>query len=429
MRHTVTEHKLANGAQGLVVNMPGTRVVNLLVRFNAGFQFADRVQYEIPHVMEHLIGCGSKKYPKVGELKVEFQRNGAYRNAYTNSGVNGYVIECADFELDRILDLVEQYMAHPTFPAEALPAEISNVREELSRFTTQHPVVCQMALAEKVFSAENLNFDARLEQLGSFTLDRVVAHYEATHTSANARFYVVGAFEDGGSAIVKRLEKVLDQLPRGERRQLLEVPGQGQAEPVVTKRDIKQIYYNLGLYAGEIPEQLRDPLVLLRIILTGGYQSRIYGEARRRGLAYHISSGSYVGPGETSFGFDGYVTEANIKNLFELVAREYRAVRDGNITRKELQAAKDLVIGSSVRSHQTPEDMLGWYMGRYDRENIIRSLDDYHESLRVVKAEQIVEVANRLVAPKAHGVSLLGDLDKRRVQAYADLLTPLWGQN
>ena len=426
MRHTVTEHKLANGAAGLVVSMPGTSVVNLVMRFNSGFQFADRAQYEIPHVMEHLIGCGSGKYSEVGQLKIEFQRNGAYRNAYTTSGVNGYVVECAAFELERILDLVEEYMAHPTFPAEALPAEISNVREELSRFTTQHSAVCQMALAEKAFPRENLNFDSRLEQLSSFTLDRVVKHYHDTHTSANARFYVAGSFADGGQEIVKRLEHILDQRPRGQRLRLLGAAGLGQDAPVVTQHEIKQIYYNVGLYAGESPEHLRDPLALLRMILTGGFQSRIYGEARRRGLAYLITSGAFMGPGETSFGFDGYVTEANIKELFELIAREYRAVREGHITESELQAAKDLIIGSSLRSHQTAEDMLGWYLGRYDREEIIRNFEEYHEALRAVTIEQVMEIAERLVEPKAHGVSLLGDVHEQQAQGYEKLLAPMW---
>jgi predicted Zn-dependent peptidase len=426
MNHTVTEHKLANGAQGLVVSMPGTNIVNIVLRFNSGFQFADRSRFEVPHVTEHLIGCGTKKYPQPNEFKIEVQKNGAYRNAYTNSTINGYVVECAEFELERILDLLEEYMTRPLFPAEAFATEISNVREELSRLTTQHAAVCSMALAERAFPHESLGYEERIEQLAAFEPEHILEHYHATHTSRNARFYVAGDFADGGAAVVKRLERIYDRLPRGHRLGPLARPGLGQEQAVVTQRDIKQIYYRAAAFAGEYPRPQRNALILLRMVLTGGFQSRIYGEARRRGLAYHIDSSSYSGPGESAFGFEGYVTEQNIEPLFELVAGEYRAVRQGQLTERELEAAKSLLIGSSLRAHQTAGDMLGWYLGPYDREELILDYEEHHEALRQVTREQVIEVANGVMKPKNHGISLLGEVSEKQAQAYAALLDPLW---
>lgn len=426
MKHQVIEHKLACGAQGLVVNAPGSSVVNVVIRFNSGFQFTDRAHYEIPHVTEHLISCGSQAYPTPGDLKVEFQKNGAYRNAYTNSSINGYVVECAEFELDRILDLMEEYLVRPTFPVEAFATEVSNVREELSRVTTQHGSVCAMALAERAFPQENLNFDARIEQLAGFTHRQVLDHYEATHTSANARFYVAGSFTDGGAAVVRRLERLLEQLPKGRRRKLRGEMGVGQAAPVVTLRDIRQIYYNLDFYAPESSQELRYALVILRTILTGGYQSRVYGQARQRGLAYAVSSPTFAGPGETSFGYAGYVTAPNIKELFALAAREYRSICDGEVTTAELESAKQLIVGSSLRSHQTPGDVLGWYLDRYDREETIIDYDDYQAALKNVTAEQVIEVARQIVAPGARGFSLLGDLTAAQAEGYLEPLKAMW---
>jgi predicted Zn-dependent peptidase len=148
MKHTVTEHKLASGAQGLTVHVPASNIFRIIVRFNAGFQFADRDKYEVPHVVEHLMGCGSEGYPKPDEFKIEVERNGAARNAFTSSQKNGYYIECADFERDRILDLFEEYITRPIFPESSFPTEISNVREELIRFTTQHASMCSINVLE-----------------------------------------------------------------------------------------------------------------------------------------------------------------------------------------------------------------------------------------------------------------------------------------
>lgn len=419
MKHTVTEHKLANGARGLVVHVPGSQVVNLIVRFNSGFQFADRSRYEIPHLMEHLIGCGSKAYPGPNQFKIEVEKNGAYRNAYTSDEVNGYVFECAAFELDRILDLCEEYLARPLFPEEAFETELSNVREELSRLTTQHAAVCSIALAERAFPYEDLNYETRIEQLPSFTREYVLEHYRTTHLSGNARFYVAGDLPDGGQRVVKRLERILDALPGGQRLEPRREPGIGQPAPVVTYREIKQIYYTYRMYAEELPWELRNASLLLRMLLTGGYQSRVYGEARRRGLAYHVEATRYAGPGASSFGFEGYVTAANIEALFKLIADEYQAVAAGKFTEAELKAAKDLLIGSTLRSFQTAGDMLGWYLAPYDREDRILDYDSYLEELRQVTAGQVQEVAQRFVRPAARGLSLLGDLDDKRASEYA----------
>lgn len=422
MKHTVTEHQLANGAKGLVVHVPEAQVVNIVVRFNSGFQFSDRSRYEVPHLMEHLIGCGSKKYPGPNQFKIEVEKNGAYRNAYTSDEVNGYVFECAAFELERILDLSEEYLARPLFPEEAFSTELSNVREELSRFTTQHAAVCSMALAERAFPEEQLNYETRIEQLPTFNRQHVVDHYESTHTSANARFYVSGHLPSGGQKVVDRLERVLDLLPRGERLRPLQKPGRGQAAPIVTQRDIKQIYYSFRMYAEELPWELRNASLLLRMLLTGGFQSRIYGEARRRGLAYHVDASRYAGPGASSFGFEGYVTADNIQPLFQLMADQYREVAAGKFTSEELEAAKDLMIGSTTRSFQTAGDMLGWYLAPYDREDRILDYDSYLQELREVTPELVRTAAQRFVGAGERGISLLGDVDEAKVGQYAAAL-------
>jgi predicted Zn-dependent peptidase len=428
MKHIVTEHKLASGARGLVVNVPGSAIVNIVIRFNAGFQFTNHDRYEVPHVAEHLIGCGTKRYPGPNEFKVEIQKNGAYRNAYTSADTNGYVIECAQFELDRIFDLLEEYIARPLFPSEAFATEVSNVREELTRNTTQHGTVCAMALAEQSFPHESLNYETRIQQLDSLRHEHILEHYQTTHTSQNARFYVAGSFEDKGASIAKRLERIFSALNRGQRLEPLRRPGRGLDQPVVTKRDIKQIYYRIAAFSGEYPRPLRNALTLLRMTLTGGFQSRIYGEARRRGLAYHISSSAYAGLGESEFGFEGYVTPQNIAPLFELVAQQYRAVRDGELTESELDAAKDLLVGSSLRGHQTAGDMLNWYLAPYDQEGIILDYDQYHEELRRVTLEQVREVANDIMKPGAHAASLLGDLSVNQADEYMALLEPFWSK-
>jgi predicted Zn-dependent peptidase len=426
MKHTVSEHHLAGGAAGLVIDVPGSDVVSIQIRFNSGYQFADRKLYEVPHVMEHLLATVTQKHPQQNAFIIDAQRNGAYFNASTSVDMNGYIYECADFELDRILDLVEEQVAEPLFEPKSLEAELSNVREELSRNTTQHATVCSIQLAERSFPQMWLNFDERIEQLEQIKLDNVREHYERTHTSANCRFVIAGSFPDGGAKLVKRLDKTFRRLPAGERlRRSLEI-GRDLEQPVVTQRDIQQLYYRVVMYFGELTEAETRAMTLLRLVLVGGMGARILGEARRRGLAYGVSGAGHAEPGNSSFGFLGYVTPKNAEALFQLITREFAAVRDGQLTEAELGAAKDLLIGSLKRSTQNPGDILGWYLEPYDESGEIRDFARTMDLLREVRLDELQAVAKTAAQAHRRGISFVGSVDDEQSKAYAAMLEPLW---
>jgi predicted Zn-dependent peptidase len=426
MKHTVSECHLSGGASGLIIDVPGSSVVSLQVRFNSGYQFANRARYEVPHVMEHILANVTAKHSAPNEFMIEAQKNGAYVNASTSVDVNGYIYEFAEFELDRIVGLLEEQLAEPFFDQDVLIAELGNVKEELLRITTQHSTVCSIRLAEKSFPQLWLDYEKRISQLDSITLDEVRDHYTRTHTSANARFVVAGNFPDGGEKLRKQLDQVFGRLPKGERLVRLRDIGLGLPKPIITKRSIGQMYYRVVMYFGELTEPERRALTLLRFVLVGGMASRVLGEARRRGLAYTVGAVGHAEPGNSSFGFLGYVSLDNAMALFELTAREYNNVRRGDLTEIELDAAKDLLVGSMTRSTQTAGDLLGWYMEPYDESGEIRDFESSLDLLRQVRIDEIVGVAEKASAASRPGLSFLGKVNAEIAKEYESALKGIW---
>jgi predicted Zn-dependent peptidase len=271
-----------------------------------------------------------------------------------------------------------------------------------------------------------LNYDQRIAQLPDIAVADVQNYNRRTHTASNGRFVLAGNFPNGGTALEKRLDQIFKRLPVGERLVRSREMGRNLARPVVTERDIKQYYYRVAMYFGELTEPERRALVLLRLVLVGGMGSRVLGEARRRGLAYQVAGAGHAEPGNSSFGFIGYVTPPNAKALFELMAREFAAVRDGGVTAEELAAAKDLLVGSIKRSTQTPGDLLGWYFDPYDESGEIRDFNEAMDLLRDVRAEEVEAVAAKAVSGGRHGVSLLGKLHKQDATEFEEALSPMW---
>jgi predicted Zn-dependent peptidase len=422
MIHKVYEHKLKNGAQGLVVHVPGSAVVNMRVTFHSGYQFADQKHFEVPHIMEHLLATVTKRHNKPNAFMIEAQKNGAYVNASTSSDTNEYVYECAEFELDRILGLVEEQVCEPLFSEVAFKAERGNVREELTRNTTQHMSVCSIALSAQAFPKQWQTYEERISQLNGIKLDQLEGHYRRTHTAANARFYLAGDFTDGGADVAKRFEKLFARLEQGERLLLSREQGKGSRQPIILNRDIDQIYYRTASYFGGLSEHERATLALVRMVMVGGMGSRVLGEARRRGLAYSVGAVSYSEPGNSAFGFTGYVTPANAAELFGLINKNLAAVAAGECRPAELKAAQDLLVGSITRSTQTAGDILQWYMDRYDDEGTIRDFDRGLEELRSVTVADITALARQIQDSDEHGVSLLGRLTKEQGSDLAAIL-------
>lgn len=426
MKHTVREYHVAGGAAGLIINVPGSDVVTMQFRFNSGFQFADPGIYELPHVLEHMLASVTKRHPGPNEWNIEACKNGAYVNAMTSTDVNGYIYECADFERERMLGLVEEQVTEPLLAKKPLESELGNVKEELARNTTIHGNVCTLMLAQAAFPKLWLDYETRIQQLPKITVEASRSHYRNTHTAANARFFLAGDFGKGDEAkIVKRLDRLFGKLPVGERLERSREIGLGTPKPLVAPRDIAQIYYRVMLYFGELTDAERRALVLLRMVLTGGFGSRVYGEARRRGLAYAVAAVGHAEPGNSSFGFGGYVTPGNAEPLFELMAREFAAVRQGEVTADELQAAKDLIVGQIKRGTQTPGDMLGWYIERYDEAGEIRDFEKELALLREVRPDEVAAVAQKAVAAGRLGLSFVGAVDGAAGEHYAKVLTLL----
>jgi predicted Zn-dependent peptidase len=65
--------------------------------------------------MEHILLGANKRIPRARDFQAEFEKNGAYSNASTGVYEITYEAECADFEWERILDLMQEAITEPLF--------------------------------------------------------------------------------------------------------------------------------------------------------------------------------------------------------------------------------------------------------------------------------------------------------------------------
>lgn len=397
MKHIVTEVELRSGARGLLIHVPGAQVMSSRIQFRAGTRYVrDKSIEETAHIMEHMAFGANADFKDEHAYEAEFTKNGAYHNAYTSDLSMVYVADCADFEWERILRLQQVAICQPRFNQTELDAEKGNVKSELTGYLNNHNRVLwpkiQQLLGEDVYT-----FWQRLQTISNVTLKDIREHHKRTHTTDNMRFVIAGKL-DGRKAQIQRILGEWE-LPRGERFDVPRDELRSGNPTLIRRKEASNLTFGWSM---TLPRELSDDeaeaMACLDQILTGTMHSRIYGAARKKGLAYGMFSDTSVGFHDSSWDFGGQVNLETSEGLFDIIVRELKAVVAGKITEAELDAAKSYALGRHQMGAQTVSQISSFYCNRYFGDGFVKEYDKVPDAIRSITLERMLATAREFIA-------------------------------
>lgn len=417
MKHSVEEVVLANGSRGLLIHVPNATVVSYDFEFRAGYDYAvnDDI-YETPHVMEHMVLGANKQFPNARQFNAELEKNGAYSNASTNTASLKYIADCADFEWDRVLELLRLAITEPLFLQSEFEAEFGNVKEELTGYLSSNSRVLWQRIGQA--SGEHfLNDDERLKIMSNIKLKDVKEHYARTHTSDNLRFIIAGNLKDDRKqTILSMLEKW--NLPRGDRFGLVREELVGAPDPIhVLRKDVENVIFGVSVLANwRLPDKEADAMAALNHMLTGTLHSAIWGRAREKGLAYGVWSDFVVSDSASEWEFGGQVSLKNAPKLFAIISEEVKKVLNGQITAEDIAAAKQFALGKHQMGCQTVGSIASWYARRYYFDGYIDTYADRPKAISAVDKGTIIKAASDLIDGKRWAFGGLGNCTQTQLK-------------
>lgn len=425
MKHTAQEVRLKNGARGLLIDIPGATVMSFQFQFRAGNRYVrDKENYETAHIMEHMAFGANAKFKSEHEYEAEFTKNGAYHNAYTSDLSMVYVADCADFEWDRILALQRVAICQPKFNAEELEAEKGNVKSELTGYLNNHNRVLWPKI-QQLLGEDVLTFWQRLQTIQNVSLADIREHHKRTHTTDNMCFVIAGRLNGRKSEIMRDLEAW--ELPRGER---FEVPRDElhRANPTLIRRkEASNLTFGWSITTPrELSDEENEAMACLNHILTGTMHSRIYGAARKKGLAYGVFSDTSVGFYDSSWDFGGQVNLDTADGLFDIIVREVKCVLDGKITEEDLEAAKSYALGRYQMGAQTVAQISNFYTDRYFADGTVKDYEKVPDSIRKVTRKCMEDTAREFIQSDAWVLAGVSSGEKEELVALNDKLAKLF---
>lgn len=427
MQHKVREITLKNGVKGLLIDVPQATVMSYDFNLRAGYYLAPESKWETPHVMEHMLCGANQEFRKARLFEAEVKKNGAYTNAYTNTYHVGYVGECADFEWDRILNLLMLSISKPMFLQDEFTAEIGNVREELTGHLSNYFRQLGVALSERVgFNVQKI--EKSLKELTNISVSDIRAFYNKTHQLDNVRFAIAGNLKGRRDQIINTIEKKL-QLPEGERIELPATVLKNQSGPLYIKNDtVESLYVSFSmLLPRRVSEAELDSLHALNHILTSTMDSLILGEIREKGLAYYIWSSGSRGHDYTVWDFDFQVSPENAHKAIQIIVKHLKKVLNGGVTPELLRATKNYALGSFQMGAQTVGNILNGYSYEYALTGEVMEYERIPDRIKGVTTNRVTNIANEFHKAALWDFGILGNCGQEFVNELYTELAKLWG--
>ncbi len=401
MKHTVSEIELKSGARGLLIDVPGTSVVNMEFSFLSGFDFVSLDKYEVPHLMEHLVLGANERFKSAKLFSREVSLNGAFHNAHTNSYLNSYVAVAAEFEWNRVMELMLIGLTSPRFLPSEFKSERATVIEELYSRLKEVDLKLATAIWRASGNDHALPLNKRIKIMDNITRADIVRYYQQTHNAQNMRFIVAGNIRGKRAQIINLLNRYTQRLPSGERKVLPQYSLISPLGPVKVKEKSDKIFFSINsLRYGKLTDRERQALSILSMILTGAWDSRIFGKGRSKGLIYHISSGTTRQSNMFAFHLYGSVVPGKQQLLFKFIASELSRLKKNGVKAGELKRAKQFLLGLFQINYQTTQSLVGFYSSYHTDDRFIR-FDDVPELIKSITRRDVERLVEKIFASDA----------------------------
>ncbi len=338
--------RLSNGVKLLVQENPAFDLVNLSVAFEGGIRYEPADQIGISNMVAALIRRGTKKY-SLDKIHDMYESRGMSVGGFSGRNSLGLRFQFLPQDLDIALELMEEFVEHPTFPQEEIDKlKKSNLISIKNR--KDNPFTYSRELLEEyLFKAHPYQFrmGGYENTVTGITRDDLLGFYNKVIAPENMIISVIGNVST--QEITEKIEKRLASFkPRGFNKleHTVDPINERQYRHIALPKEQAVVIY--GFRGPTLSSEDRYKVEVLTAILGSSFNGRMFTKIRDKlGKAYAL--GGYDMPGVDVGGIYFYVmTNADsVEKVKELLDREIVDLQKNLVTDKELTDTKTYLKG------------------------------------------------------------------------------------
>ncbi|MGE3530055.1 MAG: M16 family metallopeptidase [Methyloceanibacter sp.] len=406
----VTEFKLKNGLQVLVI--PDTRapVVTQMIWYRVGAADEPQGSSGIAHFLEHLMFKGTDLIP-TGQFSKIIAKNGGEDNAFTNHDVTAYFQRVAKDRLPKVMEMEADRMANLRLTEEDVATERDVILEERrSRVDNDPGSILQEQMMAALYAKHpyGIPIIGWEQEIAALDRDDALAFYRRFYAPNNALLVIAGDVEP--EAVRQLAEATYGKLaPNGEldgRSRPQEPP---HTAPVkVTLEDPRagrvtvQRYYLAPSYASAAPGEAEAIDLMMRIAANGSV-SKIYKSLVVRDRTAANAGGWYSDSGFDSGRLGFYAIAAEDVTAEELdrgIDAVIEGLRKDGVTQEELDRARSSYIAEFVYTSDSQSRMARHYGWRLATGMTVADVEAWPDRLKRVTVEDVRAAARKYLIDK-----------------------------
>ncbi len=405
---------LENGLRVITEAWPHTEAASVGIWVRTGSRDERPEENGLSHFIEHLVFKGTRRRSALDIVR-EIESVGGTINAFTAKEYTCFHAKVLDKDLPLALDVLCDLLTEPLFDPVELEKERMVILQEI-KMADDVPDDHIYDLFHRSFWGDHplgLPIIGTKETVSSFSREQIEGFFRRRYTPE--RMIVAAAGHIEHEEVVREVERRLGSIPPSDDHRPEPRAEGGKGGVGVEYRELEQVHLCLGVRGIPYAHPNRFAGYVLHTILGGNMSSRLFQEIReKRGLTYSVYSfmNSYRDSGV--LGVYAGTTKEELDEVIDLILRELRRMKAGEIEEREVQVAKEYLKGNMVLALESSDGRMSRlakneiYFGRHiPLEEALRELDR-------VDVERVLE-ATREFFNASFNLVLLGSLKEEEV--------------
>ena len=406
---------LKNGLRIITIPMKESLTTTVLILVEAGSKYETKEINGISHFLEHMCFKGTEKRPKSIDISSELDAIGANYNAFTSMEYTGYYAKSQPKHFEKILDVVSDIYLHQIFDASEIEKEKGVIIEEINMYEDLPMRRVQELFTFLLYGDQPAGWDiaGKKEVIKKLSRENFLK-YRNNHYLANSTLVVVSGKIDENEAIGK-IEKVFSSINAAEKVQKIKTKEfQEKSEVLLRHKKSDQTHLILGVRACDIFDKRKYALQVLADILGGGMSSRLFQKIREEmGAAYYVRAEADLFTDHGYLAASAGVDNQRAEEVIGAILGEFGKIIGNGVGKKELQRAKDHLIGQLVINLESSDELASFYGGQEILTKETISPENLAKKIQAVKAEEIAEIANDIFKNNKLNLALIGPFEDK----------------
>lgn len=402
-----------NGLTVIFSSMKNFSTAGIGIFVRGGARYEKKGMKGIAHFTEHMLFKGTKKY-SYKEIKREIEGRGGSLNGYTSQEIVAYYAQFLKKNLEITLDILMEMVTNALFDQNEIEKERNVILEELKMYNDLPHFRALTLLDKALWEGHPLGEDVigTSSAIKNITKNDFIQFVNNFYLPARICVCCVGDISVGKMSSL--LHERMKPFKMKSTRLCSSPPSPVQRRKIIVEtKPLDQTHLCLGFRGVSYRSKLRFIEELLHVIMGANMSSRFFEEIReKRGLCYDISTDTKKYMETGAFIIHCGLDEKNVPTASKSILRELKKIKEKKVTYKELERAKDYLLGQLSMSLERPSGRLFYLADSYMARGKINTFSQIEKKVRRIEREDILAFAQKLLNFNKMCISCVGNINK-----------------